>query len=167
MKRIVDGNKIYYIIEEGKFVRFCVINEVDSYNYNLTDEELQYIRDKENLNKEDLYQGKVIWNLNSKSKYLMLPVAYLREYVKDEDMRIELLKNKINIFQLYKEDGNKWIVKHIDFDLELRILNNMLKDNKVLEYNKLRKEALEKGLIDSKTKVNLKELKELLKMGDL
>lgn len=155
MKLIIDGNKKYYIIEEGKYIRFCIIENQDCVNYNLADDEISVIKEKEALN--------TIEYLNSNKKFVLLPKNYLQEYVSDsfKDKK-KILEDKVNIFQIIKEDNDKWIVKHIFYDVELRILKNMLKDNKVIEYNNLRKEALEKGLIDSKTKVNLKELKRLL-----
>ena len=155
MKFIIDGNKKYYIIEEGKFVRFCIIENQDCVNYNLSEDEISNIKSKEEL--------KTVEYLNSTSKYVLLPKNYLREYVSDSFKdKSKVLDSKTNIFQIIKEDKEKLIVKHIFYDIELRILNNMLKDNKVIEYNNLRKEALEKCLIEPKTKANLKELKRLL-----
>ena len=155
MKLIIDGNKKYYIIEEGKHIRFCIIENQDCVNYNLTDNEISVIKEKEALN--------TIEYLNSTCKYVLLPKNYLKEYVSDSFKdKSKVLDSKTNIFQIIKEDNEKWIVKHIFYDIELRILKNMLKDNKVIEYNNLRKEALEKGLIEPKTKANLKELKRLL-----
>ena len=155
MKLIIDDNKKYYIIEEGKHIRFCIIENQDCVNYNLTDDEISVIKEKEALN--------TIESLNSNKKFVLLPKNYLKEYVSDSfSDKQKILEDKVNIFQIIKEDNDKWIVKHIFYDVELRILKNMLKDNKVIEYNSLRKEALEKGLIDSKTKVNLKELKKML-----
>lgn len=155
MKLIIDGNKKYYIIEESKHIRFCIIENQDCVNYNLTDDEISVIKEKEALN--------TIEYLNSNKKFVLLPKNYLKEYVSDSfSDKQKILEEKVNIFQIIKEDNDKWIVKHIFYDVELRILKNMLKDNKVIEYNNLRKEALEKGLIDSKTKVNLKELKKML-----
>lgn len=155
MKLIIDGNKKYYIIEEGKHIRFCIIENQDCVDYNLSEEEISLIKNKEKL--------KTVEYLNSTSKYVLLPKNYLKEYVSDSFIdKQKVLDSKTNIFQIIKEDNEKWIVKHIFYDIELRILKNMLKDNKVIEYNSLRKEALEKGLIDSKTKVNLKEIKQLL-----
>lgn len=155
MKLIIDGNKKYYIIEEGKHIRFCIIENQDCVNYNLADDEISVIKEKEALN--------TIEYLNSNKKFVLLPKNYLKEYVSDSFKdKQKILEDKVNVFQIIKEDNDKWIVKHIFYDVELRILKNMLKDNKVIEYNSLRKEALEKGLIDSKTKVNLKELKKML-----
>lgn len=155
MKLIIDDNKKYYIVEEGKHIRFCIIENQDCVNYNLTDDEISVIKEKEALN--------TIEYLNSNKKFVLLPKNYLKEYVSDSFIeKSKILEDKVNIFQIIKEDNDKWIVKHIFYDTELRILKNMLKDNKVIEYNNLRKEALEKGLIESKTKVNLKELKIML-----
>lgn len=155
MKLIIDGNKKYYIIEEGKHIRFCIIENQDCVNYNLADDEISVIKEKEALN--------TIEYLNSNKKFVLLPKNYLKEYVSDSFKdKQKILEDKVNIFQIIKEDNDKWIVKHIFYDIELRILKNMLKDNKVIEYNNLRKEALEKGLIEPKTKANLKELKRLL-----
>lgn len=155
MKLIIDDNKKYYIIEEGKHIRFCIIENQDCVNFNLTDDEISVIKEKEALN--------TIEYLNSKKKFVLLPKNYLKEYVSDSfSDKQKILEDKVNIFQIIKEDNDKWIVKHIFYDVELRVLKNMLKDNKVIEYNNLRKEALEKGLIEPKTKANLKELKRLL-----
>lgn len=155
MKLIIDGNKKYYIIEEGKHIRFCIIENQDCVNYNLADDEISVIKEKEALN--------TIEYLNSNKKFVLLPKNYLKEYVSDSFIdKSKVLDSKTNIFQIIKEDKEKWIVKHIFYDIELRILKNMLKDNKVIEYNTLRKEALEKRLIEPKTKANLKELKRLL-----
>ena len=155
MKLIIDGNKKYYIIEEGKHIRFCIIENQDCVNYNLADDEISVIKEKEALN--------TVEYLNSNKKFVFLPKNYLKEYVSDSfSDKQKILDDKVNIFQIIKEDNDKWIVKHIFYDIELRILKNMLKDNKVIEYNNLRKEALEKGLIEPKTKANLKELKRLL-----
>lgn len=159
MKLIIDGNKKYYIIEEGKHIRFCIIEKQDCVNYNLSEDEISVIKNKEKL--------KTVEYLNSTSKYVLLPKNYLKEYVSDSFKdKSKVLNSKTNIFQIIKEDKEKWIVKHIFYDIELRILNNMLKDNKVIEYNNLRKEALEKGLIEPKTKANLKELKQLLERNN-
>lgn len=155
MKLIIDDNKKYYIIEEDKHIRFCIIENQDCVNYNLTDDEISVIKEKEALN--------TIEYLNSNKKFVLLPKNYLKGYVSDSfSDKQKILEDKVNIFQIIKEENDKWIVKHIFYDVELRILKNMLKDNKVIEYNSLRKEALEKGLIEPKTKANLKELKRLL-----